>query len=220
MPTEHFNFLFLKYKKLFGDGYFRLAILVGIFAVLLAGIATTIAKNYANQASGNPVGDLILDNLPTLPLFGFLVWGTLGIAFLIFAFALFNPEYLPAALKSVALLYFIRAGFITLTHIKVYPEKMIGAAADYRYLADLLYYGNDLFFSGHVALPFLALLIFWKHRWFRYFLIIAVLASGLGVLLAKSHYSIDVFAAPFITYSIFVISKCFFKKDFDYIGDS
>lgn len=149
---KYTHYLFSKYKKLFKDNYFRQSVLIGTLAVILAGVATSFAKGYVNQAASNPLGDLLLDNLPTLPFFGFLIWGMLAIAF-----------------------------------------------------------------SIHVALPFLAALIFWNFRWFRFYLLLAVFASASAVILAKSHYSIDVFAAPFITYSIFVISRYFFKKDFGYI---
>jgi hypothetical protein len=36
---------------------------------------------------------------------------------------------------------------------------------------------------------------------------------GLSVLIAHIHYSIDVFAAPFMAYSIFSLARYFFKKD-------
>lgn len=224
MPRKHINYLFIKYKKLFSDNYYRLAVLIGVLAVVCSAAVTTLAKNYANRAVGNPVGDLILDNIilehiPASLVFGFLIWGTLFIVFSIITFLLFYPEYLPASLKSVAFLYFIRSIFIVLTHLKTNPERIIGVT-DYKFMADMLYYGNDLFFSGHVALPFLFLLVLWghKHKWFLIFLVFATVLSATAVLLAKSHYSIDVFAAPFITYSIFSMAKYFFRKDFEYIS--
>jgi len=216
MPRDHINHLLVKYIKLFSDTYFRRAVLIGILVVLIAGVATGFAKQYTNEAIGNPVGDLLLDHLPAFPLFGFLIWGTLAISFSILAFMLLKPEYLPASLKSVALLYFIRAVFISLTHLKVSPEKVVGVT-EYGQLADLLYNGNDLFFSGHVALPFLAALIFWEYKWIRNYLLLAAVAFGVAVLLSRLHYSIDVFAAPFITFAIFSMSQLFFKRDYAYI---
>ena len=107
--------------------------------------------------------------------------------------------------------------FIMLTKIPGYSAAPVGLDKAYEeYLAQLLYYGNDLFFSGHVSLPFLSFLIFWRYRGFRFYLFLATLVSAAGVLLSKSHYSIDVFAAPFITFTIFEISKFIFKRDFQY----
>ena len=61
----------------------------------------------------------------------------------------------------------------------------------------------------------MAALVFWENKKIRIFCLIATIISGIVVLVSKSHYSIDVFAAPFITYSIFKISEKFFKKDLE-----
>ena len=112
----------------------------------------------------------------------------------------------------------MRAIFIVLTHIPGYQNAVAPLDRAYEeYLAQLLYYGNDLFFSGHVSLPFLSALVFWRYRGFRHYLILATLLSAAGVLLSKSHYSIDVLAAPFITFTIFEMAKFLFKRDFQYI---
>lgn len=216
MRQEHLKNLLLKYRNLLKDRYYRWAVIIGIVALIASGLIISATKNYVNQATGNPLGDVLLDNLPTFPMINFLIWGIITIVVSIFIFALFHPEYFPALFKSFALLFFIRAVFISVTHIKSYPTKEI-ANIDYPRLVNFLYNGDDLFFSGHVALPFLAMLIFWNYKWFRSYLLIAVLASAVAVILAKSHYSIDVLAAPFITYTIYHIAQHFFKKDFGYI---
>src|SRR3989344_2485830 len=118
MPSDKLFLLFEEYKKLLRDPYFRNSVLIGLAAALLSGFVTALAKSYADQAIGSPVGDFLLDNLPTLPFFWFLIWGTLLIAISIAIFAFLNPVYWPAVLKSAALLYFIRAIFISLTHLK------------------------------------------------------------------------------------------------------
>jgi membrane-associated phospholipid phosphatase len=77
--------------------------------------------------------------------------------------------------------------------------------------------GSDFFFSGHTGLPFLIALIFWDNRLIRYISLSASILFGVSVLLGHLHYSIDVFAAFFITYSIFAIARRFFAKDYDVI---
>jgi membrane-associated phospholipid phosphatase len=76
-----------------------------------------------------------------------------------------------------------------------------------------LTFGGDLFFSGHTGLPFLMALIFWNHPRLRYTFIAASLIFGTSAILGHYHYSIDVFAAYFITYSIFHIARTMFRSD-------
>jgi hypothetical protein len=60
---------------------------------------------------------------------------------------------------------------------------------------------HDLFFSAHTALPYLAFLLV-RGTWIRLsFLLISLLLAS-AVLLGRLHYSIDVFAAFFITYAL------------------
>ncbi len=63
-------------------------------------------------------------------------------------------------------------------------------------------------------------LIFWNDKfWRRIFLVLSFVFAA-SVLLSHVHYSIDVFAAPFITYGIFKIAAKFFPRDYSLLeGD-
>jgi len=212
--------LIQEHRTLLKESSFRKSVLMGLLWLLVAGFLTSLAQKYANQAPGNPVGDIILDNLPAFPrpdtLICFLIWGSLTIALSILIIGLLNPRYLPAGLKTIALLYSTRAVFICLTHLKTHPDKI--AADGYGSLGKLLYGSNDLFFSGHTALPFLAALIFWEVKWARYYLLSAAVVFAIGTLCAKSHYSIDIFSVPFIGYGLISLARRLFKKDFRYLN--
>ena len=204
------------HQKSFRDPRFRKSVAMGIFSLLLAGCAAALAQRYINQASGNPVGDLVLDNLPNFPwpilLFDFLILGSVFVACSILFVTLANPAYLPFTLKTIALLYFVRAFFVSLTHLKVSPDKIMFDR--WGILAKFIYGGNDLFFSGHVALPFVAALIFWKMKFARCYFLSAAAIFALATLFARSHYSIDVFVVPFVGYGVFVIARKLFQKDY------
>jgi hypothetical protein len=60
-----------------------------------------------------------------------------------------------------------------------------------------IFYGGDLFFSGHTGLPFLAALAFWHIPTLRIFYLASTWYFGTVVLLGHYHYSIDVLAALF-----------------------
>ncbi len=79
----------------------------------------------------------------------------------------------------------------------------------------MFFTGDDLFFSGHVGLTFLMALLLWDVPVLRYiYLAISVMFAGV-VLLGHLHYSIDVFAAYFITYTIFILATRLFKSDYE-----
>jgi len=58
-------------------------------------------------------------------------------------------------------------------------------------------------------------LVFWKEKIRRIVFLITTLVFASSVIIAHIHYSIDVFAAPFITFSIYSLAKYFFKKDYE-----
>jgi hypothetical protein len=99
--------------------------------------------------------------------------------------------------------------FVSLTHIGPYPTKLVLESN----LLDFITTGNDLFFSGHTGLPFLIALIYWDHVYIRRLFIIASIVFGAVVLLSHLHYSIDVFAAFFITYAIYHIALLVFSLE-------
>lgn len=206
-----------EYKRLFKNKEYKKSLRKVIPFALIAGIINYFVYEYLKTMRGNPVGDLFLDYLPTLGLFWFRSFGIVILVVAIFILIFYKPRYLPFGLKAAGLMYIIRPLFVILTHLEAYPTKML-IPETYPILGKfIIYQTNDLFFSGHVALPFLVSLIFWDNKKIRYSFIFIAVICGIAALLAKTHYSIDVFAAPFITYTIFKISEKMFKKDLDYI---
>jgi hypothetical protein len=199
--TKHDIFLLLT-----SFGWFIFAIIVQHFAYLYID----------GHVIGTHVGDVILDNLPVVNLDFFIVQGALlSTLLIIFLFAI-KPRYLPFGLKSLALFIIVRSFFISLTHLGVNLHQITLNTNSIGFsLYEFLYNAkNDFFFSGHVGAACLFGFIFWNEKiWGTVFFVFAFV-FGVSMLFAHMHYSIDVFAAPFIVFSIFTIAKKIFKSDY------
>lgn len=168
------------------------------------------AGTYATAKASNPVTDLILDNIPLFDVDGIFIWGSFVILACIVLACLSRPRRIPFALKSIALFVVIRSIFISLTHLAPFSSQVV---IDPVKFASYFMFGGDLFFSGHTGLPFLIALIFWDDRFMRRAFIVLSATFGTVALMGHLHYSIDVFAAFFITYAIYGIAEQVFRKD-------
>ncbi|MEK7195150.1 MAG: phosphatase PAP2-related protein [Patescibacteria group bacterium] len=202
-----------KHKLHWSDKKFFISVATGLFFLTLSLFVNYWAGTYATRTASNAVTDILLDNLPVINTD--FIFSNGAIIFVLFMVILVasEPKRIPFILKSTALFVLIRSVFVTMTHIGPSPEQIILRADSddvIRYVA----FGGDLFFSGHTGLPFLMALMFWGNRKLRFAFLFASVVAGVGVILGHLHYTIDVFAAFFITYGIFHIARRFFKKDY------
>ena len=201
----------LTYKNYFKKRKYLISFIFSFVFLFVALIINFYAGTYATKSASNPVTDIILSNIGVYDVDAYFIYGSFLFASLIAILCFYRPNKIPFILKSIALFTIIRSIFITLTHLGPSPLQVI-IQSD---VLSKMSFGGDLFFSGHTGLPFLLALIFWDDKLIRYIFIAFSLMFAVVVLLAHLHYSIDVFAAFFITYSIFHISEYLFKKDRD-----
>lgn len=188
------------------------SLLEAIIVFIGSVFATHYASKFAEVHASGYVNDLILSNTQVYNFELVFVEGAIVLSLFVLALCFKFRKTAPFLIKSVSLFIFIRAIFVSLTHIGPFPTKLV---LESRAL-DFITSGNDLFFSGHTGLPFLIALIFWNHLYIRTIFLAGSIVLGATALLSHLHYSIDVFAAFFITYSIYHISIKLFKKDFDF----
>lgn len=162
------------------------------------------AVRYATAHAGPAVPDVFLSNFKIVNTLYIDAYLSLYIAITIFLLAVIRARFTIFFINTFALLILTRCFFINLTYL--------GIPSNEPQVHSLITYGGDLFFSGHTAYPFLAALVFWNSKVLRYVFIILTIFMGWEVIAGHHHYSIDVFAAPFITYGVFSISKVIFKK--------
>lgn len=200
-----------RHKIAWSDKAFFASAVSGILFLATSLMLNYAAGTYATEKASNAVSDLFLDHLPTLNVsFIFINGFILFVAFIV-AILAHQPKKIPFVFKSMALFIVIRAVFMTLTHIGPYPEQSPLITGD---IIQKFIFGGDLFFSGHVGLSFLMALVFWQSFRLRVTFLIVSVIFGVSALLGHLHYSIDVFAAYFITYSIFKIAQDMFAKDY------
>lgn len=187
-------------------------------SMLLLGVSLWVnfyASTYATTSASNPVTDIILSNIRVYDVDGLFIYGTL-IFWYFFTFLCFvYPYKIPYLFKSIALFVLIRSIFISLTHIAPFGTAIAINSAT---IVNKFTFGADLFFSGHTGLPFLLALVFWNHKKLRTIFLLSSVFFGVVVLLGHIHYSIDVFAAFFITYTIYKLSAVFFKEDIKFFN--
>lgn len=193
-----------RYRTQWKDKDYRIAVAASFFVFAGSVAASLLAGHFANTQASNPVDDLILSNVSVVNVDVLFVYGTFLFCVFVAVLAFAHPRRIPFTFFSLAIFFFIRAGFVMLTHIAPFPVQ---ASPNFGGTIREYFFGSDLFFSGHTGSPFLMALIFWHEYRLRVaFLAWSVFFAGV-VLLGHLHYSIDVASAYFITYSIFVLCE-------------
>lgn len=205
------------YKKNFSNKSFTASFVSGVILMTLGCFAQYYSSIYATYASSQPVTDIILSNTRVYNVGGIFVWGAVVLFLITCYIGLKTVNYAPFTMKSIATFTIIRSVFVSLTHLAPFPTKVVLTSNFFTdKLFNGIFTGNDLFFSGHTGLPFLFALIFWESKPLRYMYLTFSFVFAVVVLLGHLHYSIDVLAAYFITYTIFQICKWMFPKDWKF----
>ena len=205
---------FENHKNLWKDKSFILSVILGVVLLLAAFGINYFAGVFASNSASSSVTDIILDNTRVWDVTFIFINGAVIFWAFMMIMMMVEPKRLSFTLKSLALFTVIRSGFIILTHLAPFPVHLMLPEKN---LIDIFSFSGDLFFSAHTGAPFLMALIFWDHKYIRYVCLLASVTFGVVVLLGHLHYSIDVFAAFFITYSIYHLAMYFFKHDFAFI---
>lgn len=205
--------LIQKHKFHWSQRTFAVSVILGFCLLVVSLVVNYNASVYATANASNAVTDIILDRLPVWNVDFVFIDGALFFILFMASLLAYKPQYIPFVLKSTALFIIIRSVFIMLTHIGPVSQASPLIINNFN---RFFIFGGDLFFSGHTGLPYLMALIFWDRKILRnIFLSVSVLAAT-TVLLGHLHYSIDVFAAFFITYAIFHIAERLFYRDYEY----
>lgn len=200
-----------RYKETWLDRYVRFSVPLSL-SLFLASIfiVQPLAVKYATERASNPVDDIILSNIPAFNVDELFVYGMFLLVAVVTLLLLANPKRIPFVLHTLTLFVLIRAAFVSMTHLGPFPTQ---TAVDFGETITKIFFGADLFFSGHTGSPFLLALIFWQEKRLRYLFLTWSIFFAVVVLLGHVHYTIDVFAAFFITYTIYHLALWLFPKE-------
>lgn len=179
--------------------------LVGGAALAAAMVVNQYAGRLAdaNGENAHTSPDLLLAWLPHWDTSILFIYGfALLLLWLVCASVRYERRRIPRILWAYAVLVVVRSFFIILTPMRTPPDHAVVAGDPlFAIFGRFLTFKHDLFFSSHTATPFLAYLLF-RGRWVSLsFLAVSILMAA-TVLIGRFHYSIDVFAAFFITYAL------------------
>lgn len=181
---------------------------LAIFLQILTGKITSALD------TGGPVQDLILSLVPPFDLSLYFVWGyiTMISAFALYVILMDIRKFRGAAFYF-SLIVIVRAGFILLTGLRS-PEGSLPVS--FPGFTGHLQAENDLFFSGHTAIPFMAYLYFKdqcrEKKILRWFFLFGSASLGATALVMHRHYSIDVVSAPFICFGVYTLGKRMYAR--------
>lgn len=168
---------------------------------------------YVSSTQSAHVPDLILDHIDPVNVGFFYVYGYIFLFALLFLYpGLYHIRTLHVVIAQFSILVILRAVFISVTHLQTPPDAI---QVSFPWLFQGMSFQNDMFFSGHTAVPFLGFLLF-RER-IRYFFLFGSFFMGVVVLLIHIHYSIDVLAAFFMTYSSYKMGNVLIDKAEQYL---
>lgn len=193
-------------SALWQQSEFLLDFLKALCFAAFALLVNYYAAHIATAAAGPAVPDIVFKYFPRMEFMWLDSYGALYLEYAIIAYAFIRTRSLVFFLKSMAVLILVRDVFINMTNLGI-PEGSVPTTSFFTQ-------GGDLFFSGHTAFPLMAAIIFWHIPTARYLFLGTSVLLAIEVLLGRQHYSIDVFAAPFIVYGVYSLCKHFFADDY------
>ena len=170
--------------------------------------------SYHDELGLRPGVDPLLASLPHIDVNWLLsdVWLGMHAAMAVYWFG-WERRRIPYFIAVIALWIMVRNVFIAVMPVGQ-PEGLMRIYEDgaFSWIQGTLNFDSELFFSGHTGFPFLYFLLADRLPRARWALFFTSLVMGVGVLLTRNHYVIDVLGAFFVTYSAWKLGSVLFSR--------
>ena len=213
---EQINLALRRWKFAFSDKKFRYSFIS--FTLILAVQMAFIAEYqlFIETREGVVFTDPVLEKLPVYALDTVTFIAIYSAHLLAIIIALFRPEKVFQLVLGYLFVYFFRA--ISMYLIPLEPPIGIIPLHD----PFLIWFGDgqiitkDLFYSGHTSTTFMIFLVTDNIK-AKIFIFIALIFVIFGILLQRVHYTVDVYAAFFFSFTayrlgLYIIKKLNFKQ--------
>lgn len=211
MEATYTNSIQHRWKNSWQLTDFKYKFFVGIFILIIILISFPFFFNHIENRNGYQINDWLLLQLPSInlsyPIFT-LIWFC---AALTITQIVKQPKFFLLFLWGFIFLSLSR--MLTISCVAFNPPNNLLPLVDP--ISNAFYGGKfitkDLFYSGHTATLFLMYLCLRK-KWHKTTALIATISVGVMVLVQHVHYTIDVIAAPFFTYLVYLGAAKFVGK--------
>jgi hypothetical protein len=185
---------------------FKQYTLIGLVLFIITLIILPLFFNFIEQREGHQINDILLNKLTPKNVSNWVFSIIWSMAVLTLIRCIQQPTIFLLFLWGFILLSFSR--MISIIAVPLNPPKNLLELID---PISNTFYGSkfvtkDLFYSGHTATQFLMFLCL-KNKWDKLATLISSFLIGALVLVQHIHYTIDVLAAPLLTYIVFMLVK-------------
>jgi len=196
----------LRWRLAWKEQKFKQLTLIGIVFFIITLVSLPFFFNYIQQREGSQINDFLLNQIRprnVSHLVFSIIW---SMAVLTLIRCIQQPSIFLMFLWGFILLSFSR--MISIIAVPLNPPDNLLELID---PISNTFYGSkfvtkDLFYSGHTATQFLMFLCL-KNKWDKLATLISTFLIGALVLVQHIHYTIDVLAAPILTYLVFILVK-------------
>lgn len=200
------------WKETWKTTYLKQQLIIGTSIMLVVVYILPHFFSHIEKRKGTQLNDFILSWLPAHNVSVIIFACIWGMVIFTLTRALYKPKiYINYCWSLIPLCI---ARFISISLVALDPPKGLIPLVD---PVTGLFYGNalitkDLFFSGHTAtMTLLALCL--EKKTDKIIGTIAVTIVACLLLVQHIHYTIDIFAAPFITYGCYKLTRYFLEKE-------
>jgi hypothetical protein len=201
---KEFNHIIETWTRLLQTRSFRNQLFLTLMVFILVNLHNFHYLRLWQARHGVQINDFVLNQLPPYDFSAFIFFFEYGTLLLAVLFLMPIPERFIKGLQMASIIIVARTMSIYLFALEP-PRDMIplnDPVATFFLHTKEIFVSKDLFFSGHISI--MALICFvTMHRYVKVWAIFAtVLVAGM-IMCQHVHYTLDVFAAPFVSFGAY-----------------